>query len=110
MIEETITIYPIGQRPYYGMFGPFEIYGNPFRDDSAKKYWLMKLVLRSDEHSYWISGDEFREALAGNSLEGLQPVSTFLRGEVVKNLDPEARQAVLEAIGTWETRPANSQS
>jgi len=91
---------------YYGAFGAYAVYGTLYKDQSGRSIWLLNLTREwtkdreSSNHHYWISGTEFRRALGGEILE-----SAYLIGEVVADMDPDERQAAVEAIGKWEGRP-----
>jgi hypothetical protein len=98
----------------HGVFDDYAIYGNLFEEWSGRRYWILNLVQgsteysESSEHSYWVSGDEFRSILEGKLLENLAPSSTIMLGEVVRDLPLAERQAALKAIGIWEYNSTHS--
>lgn len=92
---------------FRGAFGGYAVYGTLFRDQSGKEFWLLNLTRAwsedrgSSDRYYWVSETEFRRCLGGELTS-----STYLLAEVVTDLEPDERQAAMDAIGRWERSPA----
>ena len=75
---------------FFGTFGGYAVQGLKDLNECEKVGWYVMSWPRTDPvHDFWISGTTFYRVRA----------ETF---EIVENIDPAERSAVLEAIQAWE--------
>jgi len=93
-----------GWRPqgnFEGTFSEYVVRGFKYLSESEEVGWYIMSWPRTDPvHDFWISGTTFYRArvhLAGE-VSNRQRVEIF---EVIENVNPAERGAVLEAIQTW---------
>lgn len=96
--KEGLTL--IGTRQ--GSFCGYSIDGRWFEDQGGERSWLIFLVPKRKDPSYWVSGNEFRSALMSVDLSGKAHIQIDDR---VTDLDPEVKQVLLSAIQKWESAP-----
>jgi hypothetical protein len=89
---------------FAGQFGAYTVQGFKYLSDSGEVGWhTTSWPMRDPVHDFWVSGATFYKVSVypAGEVSNRQRVEIF---EVVEDVNPAEKNAVLEAIWAWETQ------
>jgi hypothetical protein len=94
-----------------GVFGDCVVYGIRYIGPNGEAGWHTASNQNANPtHHFWVIGSEFH-GISGHIRDPqFANHNSFVIGEIVEDVDPAERQALLEAIELWEKRQQDIQS
>lgn len=99
---------PIASRT--GVFAGCTVHGElREKTEGGARAWLITFFEEGSPGStdYWVSGNEIREVLH-EIWDRTSPSHTFKVGPIVEDVPLAKKQAIVQAIKSWEDKAANS--